>query len=431
MLSAFDSIANGIQGTISVGVNFLSDAAASAFSAVFGGLWGRDGAAEDDDPWLGLQTRGAGDAERLAQFFQASKKGRGRAVEKTIVVRLATAGDWEAVIKGVNKLSELASQTDKKGRLTGTAKAAKEELKSRQELAGKLRQYIRNLRTTYQGEEANYSQLKRRLDRLRDSLRNTTAQLADAANAVNIGNAWAAMNSQADTAKSQIESLNTQLREYERAAADAWNPALLAHYNKLIGETKAELWQVAAAAAGNNLAAQLQAQLDTTASFYNSIAVLRKQGLSNAALQQLINTGAEQGAKIAEALVNDKALADKFNNVFNDAAKFSKTLGETVANDAYFERVKEVTDAIGRLRRDVERWTAKRKVIDAKIRWTEFDLPKSADLPEWVTNPKMQVQQSVNVTVQGMVADPEGTARAIRKVLKDSATRNGKVEWAA
>jgi hypothetical protein len=214
---------------------------------------------------------------------------------------------------------------------------------------------------------------KRRSDL--EAMRDMAEGFAEQLNAVDVGAAYGAL---------------MDPDEIERGLAEAWNPALKAYWRKKAAE--------------NTLGKALADQVRSTESFVSNIEQLQPK-LSPAALAEIVAQGAEAGNEIAEQLLADPALLRAYQSGFIEMEKLTRDLGVDLAGTtekgvyqgSYAGLVAAIEDAY--------------RTVKLKV-----DLPK-------------QVRQDVHVTVQGVLVDPEGTARAIEKVMKDSKGRKGKPAW--
>lgn len=399
-----------------------------------GGDWYDWSFGDEDADLFGPQTRSA--TSTIERLFGARSRAAKRAVEQVVVVRLKTEGDWTVAIKGMQKLQDLATKTNQEGKLTPAAKSAREQLRIRRQLADAANEFLRNVTTAYQGEERSYGWLRRKLDQLREARTQLAREMAEAISAVDIGAAWSQVQSNAGELASNIAAIRDEMDGLKKERAATWNPREIEYYNSKILQAALRLKAARQAQSQNTLAKQLQQQLDRTTKFYNKIDELRRKGLSNAALQELVRTGADQGAAIADALAGNDALRRKYDDVFKAADQMAKDLGSTIADDAYAARIKEIEDSIRRLRREVQQWLTAHKQIKWTINWVDVSPKRNTTRayasPTLSTGQQQRAAatpQRIDLHVHGNLVDPEGAARAMRKVLRDSANRNGKLSW--
>lgn len=385
---------------------------------------------EEEVPWLGPQQRDA-----LSDLLRgAGRRGSAASRNKTIRVTISVEGNWETAIIGLQRLERIAQKTDDKGRATAAAKRARERIRQLRAEEEEVKKYIRTLKVRLNGELIGYTKLKQKLDEARSAMRQLAQEMAEGLNAVDIGSAWDNVKSKRDDIASQISDLKQQQEEYRKAAAESFNPNVIAYYNRKIAETTTEIAELQRQQRQTSLQGELEAQLARTQRFYNQIEQLRRKGLSAAAIAELVRQGPEAGVDIAQRLLADRRLRTTYDDAYKKAAQHSARLGRELAQDVYRPQIEAITKAIDKFERQLNNWIRKKHPnVKTRLEITDYTLPKRKDLPAWVTAPQGRVRydQNVNVQVSGPIVDPEGTARAIRKLLRDHGNRHGNVSWAA
>jgi hypothetical protein len=247
-------------------------------------------------------------------------------------------------------------------------------------------------------------------------------------NAVDAGAAWSAGADAVAEAKGEVERLGGELDTLQESLAGAWNPRLVAYYNAEIANTEQALRDAQAVARADpaaDMATRLADQMKLTREYSRRVRQLRQMGLAESAIDQVLALGPEAGVELADLLVNDAELRRQFAAVYQEAGSLSRDAGKAFAADTG----RAMKRLVGDLKAAMKAWPDElRRLLEReefKIK-VGFETPKAPPPIPLPRQRRQVIEQNVHVTVEGHVVDPEGSARAIKKLLDDSARRNGK-----
>jgi hypothetical protein len=186
--------------------------------------------------------------------------------------------------------------------------------------------------------------------------------------------------------------------------------------------------EIAQLEAKDTLAEQIQAQVNATTRFASSIETLRKRmGKSGReALKELVAMGPEAGNDLAEQLVNSRALMNQFREAYNTIQATARRPANEIAMDEYNKKIEKSIKNIytlqktwaNKAQKDLEEWLAKKGKKNIELEFTVAGNGKN----------KSSIAAAPligNLTINGAI-DPEGTARAVNKVLAQHSRRSGR-----
>jgi hypothetical protein len=332
----------------------------------------------------------------------------------------------------------------KKSGSAGDEKAAKRDLAQAKEWldTAKRTEAIHQRRITLlEAEKARLEAVKEAAD-----------QVAASVNALDIGDAYKAINDQQQAAKDNAKTLTDELArideqlgsnksglmktlsDAQQGRAEAWNDQLRAYWDAKVKEAEAALASAerdaedarekarrakekADADAGlvngqpQTLRQQLEGQIKQTKDFTAKLTALQQAGVSKEAIQSIIDQGVETGSALADQLLADPELARFYSTAQSDLKKFTEDWALDLIEPTYKAMYKGVSQALQQAYLDYEVWLDQRT---GKAK-TGQKIKKYGDA---------STGQPIIVNFNAPVNDPDAAARAIRKQLASLEARS-------
>jgi hypothetical protein len=184
--------------------------------------------------------------------------------------------------------------------------------------------------------------------------------------------------------------------------------------------------QIAQLRAQDDLSEQIAAQVNATAEFAGLLRTLKQQGLSPAGLAEIAQAGPQAGLELARQLAANAGLRDQWAMSFRLMKQYSAGIGQDIANATYKVDVRQARATLRAMWKhsadDME------DAINKKLRKAKFKAEVDVDLK--TKKSKATAAEAPTVVIEKLevngAIDPEGTARAIRRILKEHAARAGR-----
>jgi hypothetical protein len=222
------------------------------------------------------------------------------ALEKGLKDSRRWAQQQERIIKRMQKIGKQAARNERSA-IRARRKNVAELRKANQELGAQNlhKDYIKYLQDELQGID----------------------QLASRISSIDIGRAFS-------SAESETQKWTQQLTKAKEELASAWNPSQIKYWT-------AEKNKALKGLRSTSVKSQLNEQLAATFQFNRRLQTLAARGMSKALLQDLASMGAGEGNDIAKALVNNKALAARYEGAFNTGMRMSRDTATKLRGSIY------------------------------------------------------------------------------------------------